>query len=118
MDFGTMMALETLLIIVLVIATSGTLIAQLSRYTSRPYLLTITGTRAELISAGVLIWLVAIGLGIAVLFLASALISSIVGLALFFGTEAVALDILTNRTRYVRTTNPEHGVLRSTAKRP
>jgi hypothetical protein len=106
-NFGAMISLEGMLIIAMVIAVVGTAIAQLFRNASSPYLITITGTRPELFVYGASLWIVAVGTGIAALLIVSSLTSSIIGLAIFFGIEAVALDICAHRTQYVRTSSTD-----------
>jgi hypothetical protein len=109
------MTLETLLIITVVVAAFGTLSTQAFRQSGSPYLLTITGTRGQLIVAGALIWTAAIALGLITLLIVSVLMSSIVALAIFFGIEAVALDVCAHRTQYNRVESPRQGRVRVSA---
>jgi hypothetical protein len=109
------MALETLLIITVVVAAFGTLSTQLMRRSGSPYLVTITGTRGQLIVAGALIWTAAIAIGLATLLVVSAFMSSIVALAIFFGIEAIALDVCAHRTQYVRVDASRPGRVRFSA---
>jgi hypothetical protein len=106
MTSETMMSLEGIVIIALVVAAVGATVAHLFRGARSPYLITFTGSRAELIVYGVVMWLLAIGIGLAVLVIISLFASPMVGLAIFFGIEAVALDICANRAQYVRQSSP------------
>jgi hypothetical protein len=116
MSLEAMMTFEGMLIIGLVVAAAGIGIAQVFRNADSPFLITITGSRLELVVFGVLIWTSAIALGFASLLIVSALTSGLIGLAVFFGVEAVALDICAHRTRYVRVSSPavQHARVRLT----
>ncbi len=96
------MTIEAIVLITLVVGALGAITTQLFRHTASPYLITVTGTRGQIFTAGAMIWIGAIVLGLAAMFLLSAVASNLVGLAIFFGIEAVALDICANRTQYVR----------------
>jgi hypothetical protein len=109
------MTLETVLIITVVVAAFGTLSTQLFRGAGSGYLVTITGTRGQLIAAGALLWTAAIAVGLVSLLVISAFMSSIVALAIFFGIEAVALDICAHRTRYERVDSSRPVQVRVTA---
>ncbi len=106
MNIDGMITLESMVVYAFVIAATGTSIAHLFRNADSPYLITITGSRLELIFAGALVWSAAIGIGVATLLIVAALTSPMIALAVFFGVEAVALDICANRTRYVRISTP------------
>lgn len=106
MNLEAMMTLQGMLTIALVIAAAGTAVTHVFRNADSPYLVTITGTRPELVMLGAALWATAVGLGAAVLLAGSALVSPMIGVALFFGVEAVALDICAHRTRYVRISTP------------
>lgn len=111
---GKWMTLEALLIITVVVAAFGTLSTQLFRSTGSPFLLTISGTKGQLIVAGALIWIAAIAIGLLSLIVVSAFMSSMVALAIFFGIEAVALDLCANRTQYQRVESQHPGPIRVT----
>jgi hypothetical protein len=115
-NLDAMVTLQGMVVIVLVVAAVGTAIAHVFRNADSPYLITITGTRMELALFGALLWIVAFGLGIATLLIVSSLLSPMIGIALFFGVEAVALDICAHRTNYVRISSPvvEHARVRIT----
>lgn len=106
MNLESMMSLEGMVVIALVIAAVGTAVTQLFRNAQSPYLITITGSRPVLILSGAMMWATAIGIGIAVLLLVSTIASPMIGIAIFFGVEAVTLDICAHRTRYVRISSP------------
>lgn len=111
---GKPMTLEALLIITVVVAAFGTLSTQLFRSTGSPFLLTIAGTRGQLIVAGAMIWTAAVAIGLVSLIVVSAFMSSMVALAIFFGIEAVALDLCANRTQYQRVESQHPGPIRVT----
>jgi hypothetical protein len=100
------MTLETLMIITVVIAALAMLSTHLFRQAGSPYLLTITGTRAQLIVTGALIWVGAIAAGLVGLLIVSSIMSNVVAIAVFFGIEAVALDICAHRIKYQRQDHP------------
>ncbi|TVR72336.1 MAG: hypothetical protein EA415_09865 [Sphaerobacteraceae bacterium] len=102
MNLEAMMSLEGLITISLVIAATGTALTHIFRNASSPYLVTLTGSRLSLLGYGMVMTTIAVGLGIGTMVLISAITSPMVGLALFFGVQAVALDICFHRTRYVR----------------
>lgn len=106
MNSEVVMSLEGIIIIALVVAAFGTGVSQLFRNARSPYLVTLTGSRAELITYGAVMWMFAIGLGVGALLIVMSVASPLVALAIFFGVEAVALDICAHRTRYVRTDSP------------
>lgn len=116
MNLEAMNSLEGMAIIVLVIAAVGAAVTHLFRNAESPYLITISGTKAELFVFGALVWLMGLGIGVAVLLIVSAIASPMVGVAIFFGVEAVALDICAHRTRYVQVSCPivEHARVRVT----
>jgi hypothetical protein len=107
MNLEAMMSLEGLVIITLVVAAAGTAMTNLFRNARTAYLVTISGSRIELITYGAILWAVALSAGFVALFLVSALASPVVGVAVFFGIEAVALDICAHRTRYIHCAAPE-----------
>jgi hypothetical protein len=109
------MALETLIIITAVVAALGTVSAHYFRSSTSPYLLTVSGTRPQLIACGALIWGAAIAAGLVGLIIVSAVASGVVAVAIFFGIEAVALDICAHRIRYERTREPRLIEVRVTA---
>jgi hypothetical protein len=117
MNLEAMMSLEGMLVVALVIAAVGTAIAHVFRNASSPYLITITGTRMELIVSSGMMWTGAVALGVAALVAVSAVASPMIALAVFFGVEAVALDICAHRTRYVRIASPvvQHARVRVTS---
>ncbi len=106
MNTDAVMSLEGIVIISLVVAAAGTALSHLFRNARSPYLVTLTGSRAELLISGAIMWATALGVGIAALLIVTTFASPLVALAIFFGIEAVALDICANRTRYVRTDSP------------
>ena len=53
-----------------------------------------------------MIWFLAIAAGLVGLVLVSTVMSSVVAFAIFFGIEAVALDICANRIKYERVESP------------
>lgn len=100
------MNLETMLIISAVVAAVGALSAGSLRGTGSQYLITVSGTRAHLILVGGLIWVSAVAVGLLGLGLVSLVAPSVVAVALFFGFEAVALDICAHRVAYQRVDSP------------
>jgi hypothetical protein len=106
MNLEAMMDLEGLITITLVIAAIGTTLTQVFRNADSPYIVTLSGSRLALVMYGVLMTAIAVGLGVAVLFIVSTFAAPMVGLALFFGIEAVALDICFHRTSFVRVAAP------------
>jgi hypothetical protein len=117
MNLEAMMTLQSMLIVVLVIATTGIATAQIFRDANSPFLITITGSRRALVVCGAILWILAVALGILTLLIVSAVTSPMIGIALFFGVEAVLLDICANRTRYVRHCTPvaQHARVRVTS---
>jgi hypothetical protein len=111
------MTLETLLIITVVVAAIGTVSTQLFRGSSSPYLITLRGTKLQLIAAGALIWIGAVALGLVALFIVASFLSNVVAIALFFGVEAVALDICAHRIRYERIAERRGGPIQVIAAR-
>jgi hypothetical protein len=105
MNPEVMMSLEGLITISLVIAVVGTTLTHLFRNAESPYLITVTGSRLSLVVYGLLTTAIALGVGVVVLLAVSAVTAPIIALALFFGIEAVALDICFHRTRYIRVTS-------------
>lgn len=97
------MNLETLMIVSVVVAAVGALSAKSFRRSSATHLFTVRGTRAQLVLAGGSIWVSAIAVGLLGLAVVSLIMPSTVAIALFFGIEAVALDICAHRIRYERT---------------
>lgn len=108
-----MMSPAGLITITLVIAAIGTALTQIFRNADSPYVVTLSGSRMALVLYGVFMMAMAIGLGVAALMIVSTLGAPMVGLALFFGIEAVTLDICFHRTRFVRltSTSEEHSRL-------
>lgn len=106
MNTEIVMSLEGIVIIALVVTALGTALSQLFRNARSPYLVTLTGSRADLILFGAIMWLLAIALGVGALLIVMTVASPLVALAIFFGVEAIALDICAHRTRYVRTNSP------------
>lgn len=98
MGFG----LTALLIIGLCIVTAGLAMSQAFRHFDRSYLLTVSGTRARLVGARGLIWLVAIVVSVVAWTVLSALLPGTVALAIFFAFEGIILDIIGQRIQYIR----------------
>jgi hypothetical protein len=116
MTLESMVTLQGIVLIVLVVAAVGAVMTHVFRDADSPYLITITGSRAELVLFGALLWVIAFGVGFATLLIVATLVSPLIGIALFFGVEAVALDICAHRTNYVRLSSPavEHARVRIT----
>ncbi|MBX6341075.1 MAG: hypothetical protein IRY97_01345 [Thermomicrobiaceae bacterium] len=90
-----------LLVVGLSVVTCGLLLSRLLAGLRRPYLFSVTGTRPHLLAARAGIWL-AVAAGSSLLWAAlGALMPGTIALALFFGVEAVALDICSARIGYV-----------------
>jgi hypothetical protein len=96
------MPIETLLIIATVVAATGTIWSQMLRGYGTPYLWTFQGGRLWLIACGALVWLSGIAVGLLAMAIAALFMPSTIALAIFFGIEAVALDICAHRVGYTR----------------
>ena len=96
------MSIGTLLLIATVVSAVATVWSQLLRSQTSPYLVTVYGGRGRLLAFGVLIWSGAVVLGVGTMGLLSFVIPGDIALALFFGVQAVALDICAYRVQYVR----------------
>lgn len=107
-----MMSLETLMIITAVVAAVGALSTKSLRRSDSSYLLTIRGTRAHLVLVGGVIWMSAVAVGLFGLVAVSLVMPSIVAIAIFFGIEAVALDICAHRVRYEQADSSSAGRVR------
>lgn len=105
MNLEAMMTPAGLITITLVIAAIGTALTHIFRNSDSPYVITLSGSRLVLFIYGVAMTAIAVGLGVAALIIVSALGAPMAGLALFFGIEAVTLDICFHRTRFVRVTS-------------
>jgi hypothetical protein len=94
--------IDTVLMVVLFVVTSGFAISQIFDQLNRPYLITFSGSRMRLLIARMAVWsmavLVSLGFG-GILF---AVLPGVVALPIFFAFEAIALDICTQRVQYER----------------
>ncbi len=66
----------------------------------RPYLLTVSGSRARLWAARALVWLSAVLVSAVTSLLLFSVLPLAIAMALFFGLEAVVLDICGQRIRF------------------
>ncbi|MBX6342140.1 MAG: hypothetical protein IRY97_06755 [Thermomicrobiaceae bacterium] len=96
-----MLTLHTLLGTLVCVPAGGLVVALVCRWLGRPYLMQVVGsrTRLALVRAASAVGLVSAALA-AWLALAT-LLPGALGIALFFGLEAAALDIVRQRIRYV-----------------
>lgn len=100
---------QALLIIATVVVSLGIAASTLLDRLDRPYLFTIKGDRLGLLVARGLVCLTALGVGVVVWFALGWTMPSVVALAFFFATEAVALDICVHRIRFEETPRAVRG---------
>lgn len=99
------LTLEAVLAIGLAVGVCGTVFSILLDRRG-PYLLTVTGARAALRVARVVIWSLAALASVAAWLALSGAMPSVMALALFFALEAGLLDICVNRVQFVAVPYP------------
>jgi hypothetical protein len=92
--------LSSMLNIALCVATAGLAVARLFERLGRPYLLTISGTRTRLLGARVLVWSLVGFTSLVVWTILFAFVPLAIVLAIFFGLEAILLDICAQRVSF------------------
>lgn len=92
--------LNTILMVVLFVATAGFGMAQLFEQLKRPHLFTISGSRTRLMTARVGVWVLAILASLGIWSILFMMLPGFAALAIFFGFEAIMLDICTQRIQY------------------
>jgi len=92
--------IDTVLMVVLFVVTSGFAMSQIFEQLKRPYLVMISGSRMRLVTARLAVWsmaiLVSLGFG-GILFV---VLPGFASLPIFFAFEAVVLDLCTQRVQY------------------
>lgn len=94
--------IDTILMVVLFVVTSGFAMSQIFEQLKRPYLITFSGSRMRLLTARMAVWsmaiLVSFGFG-GILFV---VLPGFAALPIFFAFEAIVLDLCTQRVQYER----------------
>ena len=101
--------LDTILMVVLFVATSGFAMAQIFDHLERSYLFIISGSRTRLLAARVGVWGIAILVSLGIWGILFMVLPWFAALALFFGFEAIVLDVCTQRIQYQRLLEMEIG---------
>ena len=96
-----MLTLGTFLIISLCVATAGAVIARLFQRADRRHLFVVYGSPRRLIGARIGVWLAGLLSSVLVWLALSLTLPSTIALGVFFGFEAVVLDICGQRVAYV-----------------
>lgn len=94
--------IDTVLMVVLFVATAGFAMSQIFEQLKRPYLIAISGSRARLLIAQIAVWSMAILVSLAFGGILFVVLPGVAALPIFFAFEAVVLDICTQRVQYVR----------------
>lgn len=94
------LSLNSLLIVVLCVATAGLGISRVFQWINRPYLLTVSGPPARLVAARALVWLSAAFVSLVSSVVLFSVLPLAIAMAIFFGLEAVMLDICGQRIHF------------------
>jgi hypothetical protein len=102
MGYMSNIRIDTVLMVVLFVVTSGFAMSQIFEQLKRQYLVTISGSRMRLFTARLAVWSMAILVSLGVAGVLFAVLPGFAALPIFFAFESVVLDLCTQRVQYVR----------------